>query len=214
MLKRGKNIVRLSLTLFGTYHTNSTSAAAIPQSLQWPRLRKTSKQSSEYEAMISTIDPGSLQNWQRGKSGEPCDHESQDCSRVGILQSLLGKLDGAASIEAPFSVLYGCNTIIGKSFYGNTGLAIDDSAFVTIGDDVLIGPGVNFITINHSTEVALRLQGVMYAKPITIGSACWIGARVTILPGATIGYGCTVGAGAVVSGSIPEYSVAVGFRPG
>lgn len=50
----------------------------------------------------------------------------------------------------------------------------------------------------------------MYAHPITIGSACWIGARATILPGATVGYGSTIGAGAVVSGNIPEYSVAVG----
>lgn len=81
---------------------------------------------------------------------------------------------------------------------------------MTISDDVIIGPNVHFITINHSTDVAQRLQGVMYARPITIGSVCWIGARATILPGATVGYGCTIGAGAVVSGNIPEYSVAVG----
>ena len=73
-----------------------------------------------------------------------------------------------------------------------------------------IGPDVRMVTVNHPTDVAERLRGVMYARPITIGSACWIGARATILPGATIGYGFTIGAGAVVSGDIPEYSVAVG----
>lgn len=81
---------------------------------------------------------------------------------------------------------------------------------MTIGDDVIIGPDVRFITINHPTDVTQRLQDVMYARPITIGSACWIGARATILPGATVGYGTTIGAGAVVSGNLPEYSVAVG----
>ena len=50
----------------------------------------------------------------------------------------------------------------------------------------------------------------MYTRPIVVEDACWIGARVTILPGAVIRYGCTIGAGAVVSGEIPEYSVAVG----
>ena len=50
----------------------------------------------------------------------------------------------------------------------------------------------------------------MYARPIRIGNACWIGSRAIILPGASIDQGCTIGAGAVVSGHIPEYSVAVG----
>ena len=33
---------------------------------------------------------------------------------------------------------------------------------------------------------------------------------MTLLPGAVIERGCTIGAGALVCGSIPEYSVAVG----
>ena len=89
-------------------------------------------------------------------------------------------------------------------------ISIDDSALVTIGDNVSIGPGVQLITLNHPTDVELRLTGVMYALPISIGNACWIGSRATILPGASIGQGCTIGACAVVSGHIPEYSVAVG----
>lgn len=150
-------------------------------------------------------------------------------ARVKILKCLLGDVQGIPDIDTPFSVLYGCNTSLGRNFYGNVGwatlsdllapagwhnfglsLTIDDSAFVTIGDDVTIGPDVRFITLNHPTDVTQRLQDVMYAHPIAIGSACWIGARATILPGATVGYGSTIGAGAVVSGNIPEYSVAVG----
>lgn len=103
-----------------------------------------------------------------------------------------------------------CCRLADRTFGFIKSLTIDDSAFVTIGDDVTIGPEVRFITINHPTDVIQRLQDVMYARPITIGSACWIGARATILPGATVGYGSTIGAGAVVTGNIPEYSVAVG----
>jgi acetyltransferase-like isoleucine patch superfamily enzyme len=89
-------------------------------------------------------------------------------------------------------------------------LALDDSGFITIGDNVLIGPDVHFITINHPTDVEERLKGVMYTRPIVVESACWIGARATLLPGAHVGYGCTIGAGAVVHGEIPDYSVAAG----
>jgi maltose O-acetyltransferase len=47
-------------------------------------------------------------------------------------------------------------------------------------------------------------------EPVMIEDHAWIGARAIILPGVTIGRGSTVGAGAVVSKSIPPYSVAVG----
>lgn len=77
---------------------------------------------------------------------------------------------------------------------------IDNSAFVTIGDDVMIGPNVHFITMNHPIDVAQRLQDIMYACHITIGSACWIGARATILPVGAVEYGCTSDAGAVCGG--------------
>jgi maltose O-acetyltransferase len=47
-------------------------------------------------------------------------------------------------------------------------------------------------------------------KAVIIEDNVWIGARVIILPGVTIGKGSTIGAGAVVSKNIPPYSVAVG----
>ena len=47
-------------------------------------------------------------------------------------------------------------------------------------------------------------------KPVVIGDDVWIGARVCILPGVTIGQGAVIGACAVVSKDVPAYSVAVG----
>lgn len=42
-------------------------------------------------------------------------------TRVSILKSLLGDVQGILEIESPFAILYGCNTSIGRNFYGNVG---------------------------------------------------------------------------------------------
>ena len=47
-------------------------------------------------------------------------------------------------------------------------------------------------------------------EPVHIGDDVWIGARVTILPGAVIGDGAVIGAGSVVHGKIPPFAVAAG----
>ena len=49
-----------------------------------------------------------------------------------------------------------------------------------------------------------------YAKPVTIGDDCWIGANVVICPGVTIGMGCVIGAGSVVTRDVPPDSFAAG----
>jgi acetyltransferase-like isoleucine patch superfamily enzyme len=91
-----------------------------------------------------------------------------------------------------------------------TSLRIHDSAFVTIGNRVLIAPNVTILTERHDKDVQSRRDGVVYARPVTIGDDCWIGAGATILPGVTIGNGTTIGAGSVVTKDIPSFSVAWG----
>lgn len=50
-----------------------------------------------------------------------------------------------------------------------------------------------------------------YSKgDIVIGNDVWIGTDVTVLSGVTIGDGCIIGSNAVVSYSLPPYSIAVG----
>lgn len=82
-----------------------------------------------------------------------------------------------------------------------------------IGNNVIMGPECNVWTVNHRTDridIAIKYQGVTEEKPVVIGDDCWIGSRVTILPGVTIGKGAVIGSGAVVVKSIPDYAVAVG----
>ncbi len=56
-------------------------------------------------------------------------------------------------------------------------------------------------------------QGMTETKPVTIEDDVWIGTRVIILPGLTIGRGSILGAGTVVTKDIPPFSVVVG-NPG
>ena len=84
---------------------------------------------------------------------------------------------------------------------------------VTIGQDVMMGPEVVIYTSGHefgNTDIPMMDQGFTETKPVVIGNDVWIGRRVIIMPGVTIGNGCVIGAGAVVTKSIPDYSVVGG----
>lgn len=79
----------------------------------------------------------------------------------------------------------------------------------------MMGPDVMIFTSNHETsrtDTPMRLQGTAKIKPVTIGDDVWIGARVIILPGVTIGQGAILAANAVVTKDVPEYAV-VGGNP-
>lgn len=85
-------------------------------------------------------------------------------------------------------------------------VSIFDSAPVQIGSRVLLGPEVCICTDTHDLDAQARIRSGMgsHAKPITIGDDCWIGGRVFILAGVTIGKGATVAAGAVVTRDVAE----------
>lgn len=89
-------------------------------------------------------------------------------------------------------------------------MRIFDSAKITIGNHVLLAPNVTIVTETHDKAIQSRRDGIVYARPVTIGDDCWLGEGVTVLPGVTIGKGCTIGAGSLVAKSIPEFSVAYG----
>jgi maltose O-acetyltransferase len=82
-----------------------------------------------------------------------------------------------------------------------------------IGNYVMIGPDVLILNQNHSsrrTDVPMSEQGFDLPAPVTIEDDVWIGARVILLPGVSIGTGAIVGAGAVVSKDVPPGAVVVG----
>lgn len=97
--------------------------------------------------------------------------------------------------------------------YSGIGVNCEMNGPVTIGKYVNMGPEVIVYTRNHSskrTDIIMQNQGYNVVKPVLICDDVWIGRRVIILPGVTIGKGAVIGAGSVVSKDIPPYSIAVG----
>jgi acetyltransferase-like isoleucine patch superfamily enzyme len=82
-----------------------------------------------------------------------------------------------------------------------------------IGENVMMGPEVLIYTRNHRTDrvdVPMTEQGFAQIAPVDIGDDVWIGARVIILPGVTVGCGSVLGAGTVISKDVPARAVVVG----
>jgi acetyltransferase-like isoleucine patch superfamily enzyme len=93
-----------------------------------------------------------------------------------------------------------------------TGCFIGCSGFISIGDDVMLGPGVQLHAENHAfadPDRPIKEQGVARTF-ITIEDDCWIGAGTIVTAGVTIGRGSVVGAGSVVTRDIPAGSIAAG----
>jgi maltose O-acetyltransferase len=109
------------------------------------------------------------------------------------------------------NAMFASDLIIGD--FSGIGIGAQLSAGVTIGSHVMMAPEVVILTMNHafeSTEKPMRLQGGSGVKPVFIEDDVWIGQRVIILPGVTLGRGTIVGAGAVVTKSFPAYSIVAG----
>ena len=85
---------------------------------------------------------------------------------------------------------------------------------ITIGNNVSFGPEVVIWSSNHNyySPESLPFDKKSKLKPVTIEDNVWIGARVCIAPGVTIGEGAVIAIGAVVTKDVPSCAV-VGGNP-
>ncbi|ASA58074.1 sugar O-acetyltransferase [Vibrio gazogenes] len=99
----------------------------------------------------------------------------------------------------PFLCEYGKSISIGNNTYINMGVTMLDNAPITIGNDVLIGPSVQFYTPAHSLDYRKRKNWEFQCLPIVVEDDVWIGGNAVICQGVTIGARSVVAAGAVVT---------------
>lgn len=92
-------------------------------------------------------------------------------------------------------------------------------AKVSIGSKVGIAPYLKIVTGNHRTDNVghFMFDGDVDKRPeddrdVVIEGDSWFGVNVTILAGVTIGRGSVIAAGAVVTKSMPPYSI-IGGTP-
>jgi acetyltransferase-like isoleucine patch superfamily enzyme len=116
-----------------------------------------------------------------------------------------GMAPGQQMLSDPV-VRIGDHTLIGRGSFIVGHLGID------IGDDVQTGPYIYVTDQNHGYRDPQEPIGTQWPveAPVRIGSGSWLGAGVIVLPGASIGRNVVVGAGSVVTGEIPDHTVAVG----
>lgn len=147
-------------------------------------------------------------------------YEQKD-QKTALLRQLFGSIGTNVSVGLPFLCDYGHNIYLGSNVSVNMNCTFVDCSKITIGDNVLIASNVQLYTATHPVELADRLtpdwsaeSGEYFCRtralPITIGSGCWLGGGVIVLPGVTIGDGSVIGAGSVVTKDIPANSLAVG----
>ena len=103
------------------------------------------------------------------------------------------------------------NTVLGNNVNFN-GMEIQGFGNVVIGNNFHSGPDCLMITqvhnYDHGTEIPYDSTNIV--KDITIEDNVWLGARVIVLGGVTIGEGAIIQAGSVVVSDIPKYGIAGG----
>jgi acetyltransferase-like isoleucine patch superfamily enzyme len=106
---------------------------------------------------------------------------------------------------------------IGPEAVLNIGLVISDGylPLVKIGARVALSP--NVLIIAQSGPNNSRLRSIDYIKdhlileaPVVIEDDVWVGASAVVLPGVVIGKMSVVGAGAIVTRTVPPYSIVSG----
>lgn len=84
---------------------------------------------------------------------------------------------------------------------------------IEIGDHVLLGPYTYLGGHSYHferTDIPIALQDLDGRGGVRIEDNVWLGARVTVLDGVTIGRDAIIAAGAVVNRDIPPFAVAMG----
>lgn len=103
------------------------------------------------------------------------------------------------------------NTTLGENCHFN-GLTVNGLGNVYIGNNFHSGSECLLITQIHNYDcgIAIPYDDTYIRKDIFIEDNVWLGSRVIILGGVTIGEGAIIQAGSCVVSDIPKYAIAGG----
>lgn len=105
---------------------------------------------------------------------------------------------------ATLSVRPGCyflnaDVMIGEGCMIGQDCHFDSTAPIVLGRNVYMAAQCMVGTSSHSIGGPEQRAGEGTVAAATIGDGTWLGTRVTILPGVTVGRGCVIAAGSVVT---------------
>ncbi len=87
----------------------------------------------------------------------------------------------------------------------------DISGRIIVGAHSTFGPDCYLTASDYGTAAEARVvDQPKRERDVVIGEEVWLGTRVIVTAGVTIGRGCIVGAGSVVTRDLPEMAIAVG----
>jgi acetyltransferase-like isoleucine patch superfamily enzyme len=99
---------------------------------------------------------------------------------------------------------------IGEGAFINYGGSIAATKHVQIGKNCSIGTHVLIMDNEFHRLEPGRRNEMPDSRPIVLEDNVWLGARVIVLPGVTIGENSVVGAGSVVTRDVPANVIAAG----
>jgi acetyltransferase-like isoleucine patch superfamily enzyme len=137
-----------------------------------------------------------------------------DKIRNKILRILFKRISKDAIIRGPIELIprTSYDIIIGNSFINSgTRISVPSPAFLHIGDEVLIGPRVQFEAIDHKIEYYPNVKRGAMTGGIIIEDGVWIGANCIITKGIKIGKGAVIAAGSVVTKNVDSYTLVGGI---
>ncbi|ROQ69424.1 acetyltransferase-like isoleucine patch superfamily enzyme [Streptomyces sp. 840.1] len=139
----------------------------------------------------------------------PFDDES---GKAELFEQILGRpLPPKVTVYPPFYTDHGLRLDLAERVFINQNCTFLDYAGIRLGERVMVGPNVMFITVGHPVDPEER-RGWLTGAPIDVAENVWIGAGAKILPGVSIGRDAVVAAGAVVADDVPPASLVTGGK--
>lgn len=105
----------------------------------------------------------------------------------------------------------GATITIGEANWFSNNVSIVANQQISIGDRCAIGDLASIYDCDfHEINPATRYHSTGLTKPVIIGNNVWLGSRVIVLKGVTIGDNSVIAAGSVVTKPIPANCIAAG----